>query len=293
MKQSAKKLAIACIALCLIPGLGLAAGKAHKYSIYNWVLDNLLFIAAATIAVGAFASLLNLMNAILSDKRKEVDKDFESELVSNEPEVSFFSKWYDKLSGLVPIQQESDLMLDHDYDGIKELDNSLPPWWVYGFYLTILIAIGYMYVYQYSDIGINQQEEYDIEMKEGKIQRAAFAKKQANNIDEENLIALVDEAAILSGMNEFQSNCIACHGMDGGGTVGPNLTDKFWIHGGSISDIYQTIKNGVPEKGMIAWKNQMNPATMHKLASYIQTLQGTEPANPKKEEGLLYEPVSE
>ena len=291
MKYSAKNKAVAIIAISLIPSLMLAAGKADKYSIWNWVLDNLLFVAAGAVILGAFYSLLSLMNSILADKRKEVDPDFEHELMNNEPKESLFSKWYNKLSGIVPIQEESDLLLDHDYDGIKELDNSLPPWWLYMFYITILIAVGYVYFYHYSDLGVSQQEEYAMEMKEGNIQRAAFVKRQANNIDEENLVALEDEKSLLSGMNEFKSNCLACHGASGEGGVGPNLTDKYWIHGGSTPDIYKTIKYGVPEKGMIAWKNQMTPATMHKLASYIQTLQGTDPPNQKAKEGVLYEGI--
>jgi len=181
--------------------------------------------------------------------------------------------------------------LGHDYDGIRELDNRLPPWWVWTFYLTIFIGLGYLYVYHGSDIGLSQHEEYVAEMQRGEDEKAAFAARQKNSIDENNLVEVTDAGKLNKAHGIYIANCAACHGPEGQGGVGQNLTDKYWVHGGSLSDIYQTIKNGVPEKGMIAWKAQMQPATILNLASYIRTLQGTNPPNQKKKEGDFYEDV--
>lgn len=291
MKKSAKNKAVAFLSFVVLPSIGFAAGKVQSNPIWVWILNNLIFIIAGLVFVGAVISLFSLLNAVLVAKSRELlrAKGIEVDTTPDISEETFLSKWYTWASGLVPIDKEADLELDHDYDGIKELDNSLPPWWLYGFYLSIVIGIAYLYVYHYSDIGMSQHEEYVAEMREGEKVKAAFAARQANNIDEKNLVALLDEQSLRLGMDEFTRVCAACHGKEGQGGVGPNLTDKYWLHGGSMPEIYKTIKNGVPEKGMIAWKNQMQPVTMHQIASYIETLQGTNPPNPKEKQGLLYE----
>lgn len=276
--------------LIFSPSWILAASKVQTHPAWTWIINNIIVILAGMVIVGVCFSLWNLMEAILADKAREYRQ------LNGIPEPNkvtdrstFLSTWYNKISGLIPLEQEADLQLDHDYDGIRELDNSLPPWWLYGFYVSILVAIGYMYVYHYSDIGLSQDEEYQQAMQEADQEKLIYASKQVNNIDENNLIALVDPQSLNVGLKAFVTNCAACHGQEGQGGVGPNLTDKYWIHGGSTPSIYKTIKNGVPEKGMIAWKSQMQPSTIHKLASYIQTLQGSQPANPKEKQGVLYE----
>jgi len=281
---------ITCLTLTT-PGLLWAAGTKQPHPIYTWLLDNVIFILAATIMLGVLASIWNLTNAVMVSKKREYLKahGIEPTPAKAESSETFISRWYKKAWNLVPIEKEADIQLDHDYDGIKELDNSLPPWWLYGFYLSIAVAAVYLYVYQFSDIGLSQHEEYVIEMKEGERQKAAYEARQVNKIDEKNLIALLDPKALSVGEQAFQISCAACHRQDGGGSVGPNLTDKYWIHGGSIGEIYQTIKNGVPEKGMIAWKAQLQPSTIHKIASYIKTLEGTNPPDPKAPQGDLYE----
>ena len=99
-----------------------------------------------------------------------------------------------------------------------------------------------------------------------------------------------DEAALAAGETIFLSKCASCHGQLGEGGVGPNLTDRYWVHGGSISDIFATIKYGVPEKGMISWQSQLRPKNMQQVASFIKTLEGTDPPNQKDKEGTLYQP---
>jgi len=289
MNQLASKKMRFFIILSISPIFAFAAGKDQSDSIWNWALHNLLFIVSLTIIIGAFVALWNLFMTILTEKKRELNIK-EPEIDSTFSIESIFKKTYDKLSGLIPLQDENDIMLDHDYDGIKELDNSLPPWWIYGFYISIIAAFAYIYVYHYSDIGLNQVEEYEVAMKEGERRKAEYAKRQANNIDEKNLVALADEKSLTIAMKEFKSKCAACHGNEGQGGVGPNLTDDYWIHGGSTPEIYKTIKYGVPEKGMIAWKTQLNPSSIHQVSSYILTLRGTNPPNPKASQGTLYTP---
>jgi len=272
-----------------IPTWSIAAGKTTSGPTH-WMFENILFLIAGGIILSAFVILSHLMDSIFIAKDREFleANGMESTPSQKLNSPSLFQKIYKKAVGLAPMEKEADLLLDHDYDGIKELDNSLPPWWLYGFYLTIIISFAYVYVYLISDIGLSQKEEYKIDMERGEEQKAIFASKQTYRIDEENLIALTDEADLSVGLRAYSMNCIACHGQEGQGGVGPNLTDKYWLHGGSTPQIYNSIKNGIPEKGMIAWKAQMKPSTMHKLASYIKSLGGTNPPNAKAKQGILY-----
>lgn len=210
---------------------------------------------------------------------------------------SGFKNWWNQLdkkwmTRAVPIEKEADVLLDHDYDGIKELDNALPPWWKYGFYITIVIGFIYLYNYHVSGSGKNPEQEYAMEMAEGKKQEEAYMAKTKDLVDENN-ITLSDAAGIAAGKALYTQSCVACHAADGGGGIGPNLTDNNWIHGGSLNNIYQTIKNGYPEKGMQAWQSMYSPVQMKNLTSFVKSLTGTKPANPKAPQGDSYtdEPI--
>ena len=192
------------------------------------------------------------------------------------------------LTDAVPVEREAEVMTDHEYDGIKELDNNLPPWWVWGFAFTVFWGIYYLMDYHVLKTSPLSGEEYAIEMANAKASIDAYLATAADLVDENTVVALTDEAGLAAGNKIFQANCAACHMADGGGSVGPNLTDAYWKHGGSINDVFKVIKNGVVEKGMISWKEQLSPSQMQQVASYILSLQGTTPANPKAPEGDLY-----
>ncbi|WP_422359056.1 cbb3-type cytochrome c oxidase N-terminal domain-containing protein [Reichenbachiella sp.] len=201
-------------------------------------------------------------------------------------EPSAWSTFYAGLTDAVPIEKEATIELDHDYDGIKELDNHLPPWWKYMFYASIVFAVVYMFMYHVSGSLPLQTQEYEIAMAEA---QANMSESEAgSSIDESNIVFSDDPAVLASGKTVYERNCVACHKAAGEGGIGPNLTDEYWLHGGSIQDIYNTIKNGVPDKGMIAWGDVLSPTKMNDVASYIETLKGTNPANAKAPQGELY-----
>ena len=283
-----KKQILALAALVSLPSM-LMAQAANSKSTLDWVFDNLLLIFIAMMVIAALVSLFTTMETIVKSKQKEFLAEHGISMPEESETDSVFSKMWDKLIGMVPMEKEKDIDLGHDYDGIRELDNSLPPWWLYLFYFTIIWGVGYFYIYQMSDIGASQQEEYEQAMEIAEDQRRAFLFKQANLVNESNVMRLTEAAELAEGEQLFKSQCASCHGMLGEGGVGPNFTDKYWIHGGDIKDLFRTIKYGVPEKGMISWQTQLKPASMQKVASYILTLQGTDPPNQKKAEGELYE----
>jgi len=191
----------------------------------------------------------------------------------------------------ISLDHEADLLLDHDYDGIKELDNALPPWWKYGFYITILIAVFYLLKFEVWHTGMNPTEEYKEEMTAAKIQTEAYLASAKENVDE-NSVVLMDAAGAAAGKALFAKTCAPCHLAEGQGLVGPNLTDDYWIHGGSIKDIFKTIKYGYPDKGMQSWKNTYSSIEIEELDTYIKTLRGTHPPNPKAPQGDLYKEVA-
>jgi len=188
----------------------------------------------------------------------------------------------------VPVEKEQDILLDHDYDGIKELDNALPPWWKYGFYFTIAVAALYLLRYHVWKTGPDPQQEYDQEMKVAAAQIEEYRKKSGDMVDEKT-VTMADATGIAEGDKIFHANCFACHGAKGEGGVGPNLTDNYWLHGGTINDVFKTIKYGVPEKGMQSWEKTYSPAQIQNLASYIKTLVGTNPPNAKPSQGDLFQ----
>jgi cytochrome c oxidase cbb3-type subunit III len=208
---------------------------------------------------------------------------------ATEKAPSSFLLWWDKMNSFKPIQEESSIDLGHDYDGIRELDNRLPPWWLYGFYVTIIFAGIYLYRYHVAKTAPLSKEELTIALDQAEVEKEAYLKKSANNVDENTVTYLTSPADKDAGQKIFTTICAACHLPDGGGSVGPNLTDNYWLHGGSIKDIFKTIKYGYPEKGMKSWKDDYTPTQIAQLASYVKSLVGTKPAKGKEPQGVLFE----
>lgn len=192
------------------------------------------------------------------------------------------------LTRLQPMEKEKDIMFHHDFDGIRELDNRIPPWFNFMFYGTIIWAVIYLFVFHIFDDGQIQSKEYLAEINQAKIERDYLIKTGAF-INEETVTLLNDASTLAEGKDIFAKNCVTCHSADGGGLVGPNLTDEYWIHGGGIKNVFKVIKEGVPAKGMISWQTQLDPKKMQAVASYVISLQGLKPANPKAPEGPKWE----
>jgi cytochrome c oxidase cbb3-type subunit 3 len=200
----------------------------------------------------------------------------------------WYSKLLKKLTKSEPIENEGQLLLDHDYDGIRELDNNLPPWWVYLFYACIVFAV--VYLVRFEIMGADNQEmELKKEMAQAKIEVAEYMKTAPDLMDEKTVTLLTDAAALAEGKTIFTTNCAACHRADAGGQIGPNLTDDHWILGGGIKNVFHTLVNGGRDgKGMIAWKGTLKPKEMQKVASYVLSLRGSNPKDPKAPDGEIW-----
>lgn len=201
--------------------------------------------------------------------------------------LSLIAKLSNIFNKAVPIDKEQDIMLEHDFDGIKELNNTIPPWFNILFYGSIVVAAIYLIDYHVIGSGNVMIDEYVNEVKIANDKREELIKTGAF-INENNVVMLTDAAELDKGKQIFTTNCIPCHGPDGGGTVGPNLTDQYWIHGGGIKNVFTTISNGVPAKGMISWKTMMTPKQIQQVGSYVLSLQGTKPATGKPPEGNIW-----
>lgn len=200
-------------------------------------------------------------------------------------------KWYKKIMQRLtrsrPIEDEAQLLLEHDYDGIKELDNDLPPWWKYSFYATIVFA--FVYMIYYSMDGNTQNDEFERAMAEAKIAVEEYKRTAPDMMDENSVTLLTDAESLAAGKEIYDTSCMACHRPDGGGTIGPNLTDDHWILGGGIKNIFATVSNGGRDgKGMVAWKNELKPKQIQQVSSYIVSLGGTNPPDAKAPEGEIW-----
>lgn len=186
---------------------------------------------------------------------------------------------------LKPIAQEQSILLDHNYDGIRELDHRMPPWLAYFFYGTVAFAVLYMASFWVLETVPTGEAEYRAEVALAEAQVAAYKKTVAAGIDENTAKVVTDPKALETGKTLFVQNCQACHGGAGEGGVGPNLTDEYWMHGGTVGDVFKTIKYGVPEKGMISWQQKLKPEEIQDVTGYILSLQGTRPAGAKEPQG--------
>lgn len=203
-------------------------------------------------------------------------------------ESNFYKSVMSKLTRTREIDEEGDLLLDHNYDGIKELDNVLPPWWVYMFYITIVF--GFIYMVRFHVVKeYTQEQEFEMAMAQAEIDIEDYKKTAKDLIDVNNVTLLTDATELAAGKKIYEVNCIACHKADGGGSIGPNLTDEHWILGGGIKNVFNTlVKGGRDGKGMVSWQGILKPSEMQEVASYVLSLQGTSPIDAKAAEGEIW-----
>jgi cytochrome c oxidase cbb3-type subunit 3 len=254
-----------------------------KYPMLAVFLFVFLFIL---IAIEITLSAVNRIMFQLMSPEEKAKLEYENSLSFNE------STWYknlmQKLTKTQPIEREGDLLMDHDYDGIKELDNNLPPWWVYLFYICVIFGVIYVARYELFG-GDNQETELKMEMAQAKVDVEEYLKTAPDLMDEKTVVLLTDKGDLAAGKEIFTTNCAACHRADAGGQIGPNLTDDHWILGGGIKNLFHTITNGGRDgKGMISWKGTLKPKEIQKVASYILSLQGSNPKDPKAPDGEVW-----
>tara|TARA_R110000751_G_scaffold290156_5_gene396644 strand:+ start:45851 stop:46840 length:990 start_codon:yes stop_codon:yes gene_type:complete len=243
----------------------------------------ILFYIAGEACLGALSRVLYL--SLKPDAREKYDK---NTAFAKAKQFKWIKETYKKLLGSKDIEEEHEIILDHNYDGIKELDNDLPPWWVYGFYASILFAVVYLVRFEVFD-DYDQKEEYETAVAEAQIEIEEWKKTAKDLVDASTVVLLTDAADLNAGKLIFQSNCIACHKADGGGGIGPNLTDRYWILGGGIKNVFNTISEGGRSgKGMVPWKQDLKPSEMAQVSSYVLSFQGTTPAEPKPSEGEVW-----
>lgn len=253
---------------------------AYPMTLYFMLLVLLLLIAIELI----LKSIENVMYQTLSEEAKLRYQESKSEGW----EWTWGKRVYQKLLGSRPIEEEGEIILDHDYDGIRELDNRLPPWWIYLFYMTIIFGVAYLVRFHIIN-DYDQDMEFEQEMAQARIDIEEY-KKTAKDMVDVNTVELLTEASDMSaGKTIFETNCAVCHMNDGGGGIGPNLTDNYWILGGGIRNVFNTVSEGGRSgKGMVAWKTSLKPNEMAQVSSYILSMQGTTPANPKDPEGEIW-----
>lgn len=192
--------------------------------------------------------------------------------------------WWEKFNSLKPMAQEENLDTGHEYDGIRELNNRLPPWWLYGFYISILFAVIYLWRFHVSHSAPLAKEEYELSVSNAEEKTKAYLASKGEAIDENTVTLLTGKTDIDAGKVIFEKSCAACHMADGGGMVGPNLTDNFWLHGGDIKSVFKTIKYGI--NAMPPWQTSYSNKEIAQVASFVASLHGTKPKTPKAPEGV-------
>jgi cytochrome c oxidase cbb3-type subunit 3 len=241
----------------------------------------LVILVASLTLLRAFKTVLKLtmpdleQQEIVSKKEKVLKTDQQT--------------FWQKVLGLRPMEEEEDLLIDHTYDGIQELDNPTPTWFNALFYSSIVFAIGYLLFYHVFGWGMTQDQEYLAEMQAAEKQRMEFLATSGTNIDENSVELDLSPEMVIPGQEIYLQSCGVCHGNQGEGMIGPNLTDEYWLHGGDIKDIFRVVKYGVPDKGMVPWESSLTPVQIAQVSNFIASIGGTTPPNPKEPQGDKHE----
>jgi cytochrome c oxidase cbb3-type subunit III len=240
-----------------------------------YIMATVLFLELFII----MALLINIKFLLKTEKEK-----IAAETETEEERASKLT-WWDKFNALRPVTEEASLDLGHDYDGIRELNNRLPGWWLYGFYGCILFAGIYLYRFHVSHTAPSSKQEFERSVANAELQVQEYLKQKGDAVDETNVKILTGADDIAAGKGIFVKSCATCHTEAGGGNIGPNLTDDYWLHGNDIKIIFKTIRYGI--NTMPRWDASLSNKQIAQVASYVKKLHGTNPPNPKPPQGTL------
>jgi cytochrome c oxidase cbb3-type subunit 3 len=267
---------------CFAQGDTMVTDDVKNYIGYGAIMAMLLlFLGVMVVLLRTFKVLTRVILKSQGYTNQQIEEELQPEKKIKKPK----GEVWNKLLSLKPLSEEKDLLIPHQYDGIQELNNPTPAWFMVLFYCTIIFAFGYLLVYHVFDIGQLQDAEYKTEMAQAEVAKKIYLSKAANQVDENTVKLVTDPAMLAEGKTVFKSTCAPCHGDNGQGVVGPNLTDEYWLHGNKIGDVFKTIKYGVLAKGMPTWEKQLSPRQIADVANYILSLQGTHPAGAKEPQG--------
>jgi cytochrome c oxidase cbb3-type subunit 3 len=274
---------LACIQTVSAKGDSLVSDEMKNYigcgAIFTMLL---LFVIVLLVLLKAFKVMANTILRLQGYTNAEIAEAMQPAKKEKKPKKE--DVWI-KLLSLKPMSEEKSILIEHDYDGIQELDNPTPAWFMWLFYGTITFAVCYLLIYHVFGIGQLQYDEYKTEVAQADIAKKEYLSKAANQVDETTVKLVSDAGTISAGKAIFTQNCAPCHGANAQGNVGPNLTDEYWLHGGKINDLFKTIKYGVAAKGMPTWEKQLSPKQISDVTNYVKSLKGSHPANPKAPQG--------
>lgn len=243
-----------------------------------YVMVSVIFLELTVILV----LLFNMRVLLKKENEKAIEKELSPEAAKEIKRTKL--SWWDKFNKLRPVSQEAELDLGHEYDGIRELNNRLPPWWLYGFYATIVFAFIYLWRFHISHTAPSSKQEYEYAVVNAEQEIKEYLKAKGEAVDENTVTLLTSADDLAAGKTLFVNSCAACHKETGAGDVGPNLTDDYWLHGNDPKSIFKTIRYGV--NAMPQWQNAYSNKQIALLMSYVKSLHGTNPANPKAPQGV-------
>jgi cytochrome c oxidase cbb3-type subunit 3 len=273
---------------CFAADDSLISGEMQNYIGYGLIFIALvLFLVVLLILLRTF----KVLTRVILKSQGYTEEQIAAEMSPAKKEKQPKGEVLLKLLSLKPMSEEKDLILEHEYDGIQELDNPTPSWFMWLFYSTIAFAVCYLLIYHVFGIGQLQYDEYKTEVAQADIAKKEFLSKAANKVDENTVKLTKDQAVLAAGQDVFKQNCTPCHGdhAEGKISLGPNLTDDYWLHGNKINDVFKTIKYGVPAKSMPTWGDKLSPKQISDVANYIKSIHGSNPPNPKEPQGVKME----